>query len=561
MTARTPPVKKTFLLQPEWLMALGLTLVAVWLHGFFLVHAGGFWRDEVNLINLASNHSLGYMAQDSFPLLMPLVVHGWSGLGLAHSEVGLRSLGILIGLGIVAAFWLTAWTSRRSPPLLGLALLAFNSTVISCGDSIRAYGLGSLLIVLAAGAAWAFFKKPSWPRAGIFTVAAVLSVQALYQNAILIAAICAGIFAVCARGKKWRAAIQIFLAGLVAAVSLLPYVPILVSGRAAMDALRTGLQLTRARDNLTIVTGFPYAPYRFVWCALALGIIAGGCFALRRRHANTTSPAADFSDEPAPEDLRLFAGTTLLAALAGYAGFLWFAALPTQPWYFLPLLALAAVCFDAGLPPLTGILRAVVLGFILVTAALGARVAARDLNYRFTNIDFWARQLAVQAAPGDFVIVTPWYCGISFDHYFKSPTPWTTVPPLPDHATHRYDLVKIQMQQADTLQPVLEKIVTTLAGGHRVWVVAGVGWMTIPAATAPPPALLPPPPLPASGWLDAPYTYTWTAQIAHLLRHHSLQFGRVDNPTAGMHIGENMELFLADGWKNSNPTNSQAKNP
>ncbi len=49
-------------------------------------------------------------------------------------------------------------------------------------------------------------------------------------------------------------------------------------------------------------------------------------------------------------NLPLFAGTTLLAAAAGFAAFLWYAALPTEPWYFIPLMALAAGCFEIGLP-------------------------------------------------------------------------------------------------------------------------------------------------------------------------------------------------------------------
>ncbi len=188
----------------EWIVAIGITAAVVGLHFFSLARAGGLWRDEVNLINLAASHSLREMAQDSFPILMPLLVNGWSSLGLTGTDLHLRLLGTFIGLGLLLAIWLAAMSSRRTPPLLSLLLFATNSTVIIYGDSIRAYGVGSLLIVLLASAAWMFLQKPSWLRAGWLGAFAILSVQALFQNATLVAAICAGAWAVCARRKSWR---------------------------------------------------------------------------------------------------------------------------------------------------------------------------------------------------------------------------------------------------------------------------------------------------------------------------------------------------------------------
>jgi hypothetical protein len=72
-----------------------------------------------------------------------------------------------------------------------------------------------------------------------------------------------------------------------------------------------------------------------------------------------------------------------------------------------------------------------------------------------------------------------------------------------------------------------------------------------PGTSAPP--SLPPAPLKNSGWSEAPYTRVWDSQVAHLLGDHALRFARVENPTAGMQIIENTELFLAEGWKNQKP--------
>jgi hypothetical protein len=170
-------------------------------------------------------------------------------------------------------------------------------------------------------------------------------------------------------------------------------------------------------------------------------------------------------------------------------------------------------------------------------------------------VDRLARQLATEAGPQDFIIVTPWFCGLTFDRYFKAPTPWQTVPPLADHSQHRYDLFQEQMKTPHALQPVFDKITATLQSGHRVWV---VGNLEIPEPDAPLPDDLPPPPLSGSGWSDLPYSGRWTAQAAGFLANHSLQFARVDQETnADVNPYEDLQLFEASGWRDSVPTTNQ----
>ncbi len=547
---------KRFLRQPDWVAAILITAIVVWLHFLFVTRAGGLWRDEVNLINLAGSHSLGNMAKDSFPVLMPLTVCGWVASGLGRSDEGLRFLGALIGLGLVAALWASAWMSRRSPPLAGLVLLALNSTVIAYGDSLRGYGLGSLLIVFTLAAACAFLRHASLVRAGWLGLFAVLSVQALYPNAVFVGAICLGCWVVCVRRKTWRAAMLVLGAGLVAALSLLPYLPILVAGRSSVEVLRTDLHFQYILNNLAVATGFPFAPYAWVWGLLAGMVIAGAGAALVCKIEARTQPGENLEVQEA----RSFAGTVLMAGSLGFAGFLWLVGLPTQPWYYVPLLALVAACFDAGLPSWSRFGRTVFFGLVAATAGIATLVAWRDLDtYRFTNVDVLSRQLIAEASPEDFVVVTPWYCGISFDRYFKSSTPWTTLPPMADHSVHRYDLVRIQMQNTNAIQPVLDKITSTLRAGGRVWLVSEAGLMGIPEPGTPSPYNLPPPPLPGYGWSGLPYTLEWASQAAHFISNHSQRFEPVKSAAPGsLHISENLDLFVASGWRVSGSTNSPA---
>ena len=275
-----------------------------------------------------------------------------------------------------------------------------------------------LTILLTAAAACWFLKNPTWRRAGWLAALAVLSVQALYQNAIFIAAICFGAWAVCARQKNWRAAVKILAVAAISAASLLPYWSHIVSMPDAAAALRIGFDPELVMINLDNAMGFPLAQYLWVWGFLVVAVVVcagatllrrqpepggvrteswplisrstlavalaaafgfiwfaaspksrwyflplmavAGCRAglrpfvqasvSRARRQTPTHQRTPPANDAVTENLPLFAGVTLLTAIAAFAGFLWFAALSTEPWYFLPLMALAAVCFEIGLP-------------------------------------------------------------------------------------------------------------------------------------------------------------------------------------------------------------------
>jgi hypothetical protein len=531
---------KSILRQPAGIAAIAISLAIVSLHFSLWSGAGGFWRDEVNLINLSARPTVADMSKDSFPVLMPLLVRVWTACGLAGTDPALRLLGLLIGLGIPGALWLAAWQSRRSPPLIGLALFGFSSTLIMFGDSLRAYGLGTLLIMLAAVAALRQVAQPGWWRTLWLAVLATASVQALFNNAVLVGAICLGAVTACIFKKSYRGAGQVLLAGFVAAMSLAPYFAGMFAGRDSAAVIRSGLKSWRFFSAFQDTMGFPMGGYIYVWGFLVLASVVLAALAWLKKGQDGASEL---------RARQIFCGVTVLLAFAGYVFFLWLAAFPSQSWYLLPLLGLAAVCLEAGQPPFKGPLRAVVFGLAVATAVIAAPAAHRELQNRFTNVDMWAGQLSESAANGDFIVVTPWFCGITFDHYFKAGTGWETIPPLSDHKVHRYDLVQTQIQNTNAMQPVFARVSDALRSGHRVWVLSMMELMDVPDAGTAAPASLPPAPLPQSGWSETPYTYVWNSQLAHLLGDHAKQFQRVKNPTAGMGFIENTELFVAEGWR------------
>jgi len=553
---------------------MAITLAALWMHLAFLTHAGGLWRDEVNLVNLSALPSLAGLSEDSFPILMPLLVRGWCELGLGATDLELRVLGVLIGIGLLGAFWAAAWVMGRLPPLLAMGFMALNATTLVYGDSLRAYGLGSLLIVLAMAGMWAFLVKPTLGRATWVTALMVASVQTLFHNAVLVAALCLGGWVVCARRRAWRPAALILGAGLAAAASLLPYLGNFVSALEPSAGWRTGFRPWFTWLDLQKAIGFPSERYVWAWVLFALAALASGVahWFLGRRSTGVAAlhdrtDQSDRSDPADPtdarqtrggatsrfgagavaEDLPCFAAVTLGAALVGFGGFLWRAGLTTQPWYFLPALALTAACFDAALGPLGQYFRAAWLGFSLVTAALALPLTRLNALSRMTNVDVVAHQLTARAGLEDFVVVSPWFCGISFARYYHGPAPWSTVPPLADHRFHRFDVVAAQLGKKEAIEPVLERMRATLQAGHYVW---WVGQFDMPAPGRVPPGNLPLPPLEGSGWSQTPYTINWDDQVGSCLESHGGEFGLIKIEESGdVNPTEELRLARAGGWK------------
>ncbi len=533
-----------FWLRPQWLAAILITMAAGVHHFYYWRHIGGLWRDEVNLVNLAGRHSFAELEKDSFPILMPLIVHCWLALGLGGSDLYLRLIGLLIGLGTLAALWISAWKIRGAPPLIGLVLLSLNSTLIFFGDSLRAYGLGSLFAIALTASAFLFLQKPSTRRAAWLALFAILSVQVLYHNAVLVAAICFGAWAVCWRRADGRGAVQILIVAAAAAASLLPYVPQFVASGGAAKIFRTGVELRRFFRSYEDTLGYPLSGYIYVWAALgAIIVLCASAGLWRRFRARSRAGESD-----AGQDFRLFAAVTLILAVVGFPVFFWRAQMPMQSWYLLPFLACAVVCFDAALPALTGLLRATFLALVVGTAMLSTLTTASLLGRQFSDVNIYAEELTDHAAPGDYILVFPWMYGITFDHYFKGHTDWDTVPPLSDHSIHRVDLVLARMENTNAIAPVLDKISQTLQSGHRVWFLTMAGIQIPRAGVAPMP---PPPPVNETHWSEDQYSMVWASETLQTIANHSMQFRPFKYSSPHGYITENMDLFVADGWTNS----------
>jgi hypothetical protein len=487
------------------------------LHVLFFLNAGGLWRDEVDLVHLSLLPSLSELWQnlphDSCPILMHLVVRAWSAAGFGNTDPSLRVLGLYVGLFLLLAFWLASWTMRNGAPLLAVTLAGLNITVIAAGDSLRGYGLGSALAVLTLALIWRLASRPSLAASCFAVVAAILSVQTLYQNAFLLFAACCGGFVLCAVERRWRDMLPIFAVGAAAAVSLLPYIALIAHAH-WYAIYKVGYGFSYGWKQLAGATGSPLAIFTWVWVALWVGLLAVAVFVLLRRC------------DPLPNRVRgliLFAGTSLLLGAAGYALFLKLAQLPTHLWHYVPLMIFSAVCLDAiffagwrWAPPAAVILAA-------VTIAATFLFALPAVKCRMTNVDLVAAALSREAAPNDYVIVYPFYCGTTFNRYYKGAASWTTLPPLEDYTLQRWDLFNAKIQTKDAFVPVTGRVVSTLQSGNRVWFVGNP--------------------------IVERSSYEWGIQVTQFLSAHSRVAAVVDPSTGCVNPFENLPVFVATGWK------------
>ena len=523
----------------ELLVAFALSLWILLLHGLFLFHAGPLWRDEIGTIDFACFPTLSdlwqHLQYDNFPPLFVGLARLWTLAGL-YSDFNYRLLGFLIGAGTLGIFWFAARAGGARAPLLALALYAVNPLAVRVGDAMRPYGLGYALALLALVLTWKFVEKPSWKTWLWAVLVSLLSVQCLYQNAFLLAAFGVAGGGVALARRQWKALAQTAALGVVAALSLLPHLPNIIKGR---DWQGIGFHQVHTAEILTaLVQALNSSGPWLVWFWAALVLLAlatAFLFAIRSRAWQM-----------------FYFGSALLAAVLFYGLFLEHVGLQQRSWYFLLLLAPAALAMDIILAaPAAPRMRLGRAGLALLLAASSIPAGYAAVQVRQTNADLVAEALRQQARPGDLILVYPWYYGVALQRYYTNH--FDTLPPmdLQDIRIHRYDLMKKQMMSDDPIGPLLEQARQTLRSGHVFWY---IGDFRFPPPGQPQPLL---PPYREDMAMDvaaAWYFSSWMFQFSQMVQAHVPPQGQAqvvltapDNaPINGL---ENMLLLQFRGWK------------
>lgn len=527
----------------EWTAAFLLAALIVVLHFVNWQHAGGLWRDEASVVNLALFPSLGEiwanLEHESFPFLLPLLVHGWDAIGFGGSDASLRVFGLLVGLAVLAALWWNSWQFSASPPLISMLLFGLSGTTIRWGDSLRAYGLGVFLLLLALGLIWRVVRSPTLRSTIAAMLVSLLAVNALYQSTLVLATFCLGGVVVAARRRDFKRALLVISIGVPAALSLVPYLGVIKRASeynlitvAPLDLSRIWLVLHRALSN-------PNPLLFWVWAVLLPGAIAAGCLLLR--------PGRKEQAPPDSSDVAWFLLTVLVAVTITYYVFLTTLKFPTEVWYYLVWMGVMAVAIDAlvGRWVRADPARTFRIATIVIVTPILAPGAWQRAQVRMTNLDLAAARLSKEAAKGDLIVVHPWFCGVTFNRYYTGGAKWLTLPPLADYRLHRNGLFKEQMQLDAPIQPVLEKVEATLRGGHVVWLVGHYPFSHPPR---------PPPKMPRAGegpagWNQAPYMTAYGMEVAYFLQAHAggsaplnIEIKQAVNPF------ENFPVRAVTGW-------------
>ncbi len=523
--------------------ALISTLLVIYLHVVFGMHAGALWRDEVTSLEIATTRTFSEMwanlTFDSFPALFFLVLRVVAGVPETASDAELRILGLAVGLLMLGATWLNSRWLRLGFPLVSLALIGLNPMIIRYGDSIRAYGLGIALVLLALGAIWRLVESFTPGRAAIATLSAILSVQCLYHNSILLFAICLGAAAVTAHRRQFKQMFFVLLIGSISAASLLPYVPTILRVHVWNFVWKAPVSLSFLWTKLAETLASPVGLGVWVWIALFFLAVLGGIWVF-------LSP----SGRNAPgrnRDRVLFGVVTLLIGTVGYGAFLRVLGYVMRPWYYIVFVAFAATCIELIFASVSGArwLLAGRTAFALIFTGVTIYPAAQALQVRQTNIDLVATHLQSLASGDDLILINPWFYGISFRHHYHGLTLCTTIPPIQDLRSHRVDIFVRQMMSPAAMRPVLQTMGDTLRAGHAIWLVGPLDFL--PSGQTP--RSVPPWTDGANGSSVGDFSRMWSEQAGFFVQQHAESFERVQVPNKQLvNRYENVPLSVVRGW-------------
>lgn len=527
----------------DWAVAITAMVVLVGFHYVFLRSAGALWRDEVDCVNSASlaspKESWRKLQFQSFPIVWSGLLRAWIWIGPGKTDSGIRVLGFVIGLGILAVLWRNARLLGHSPPLVSLTLLGFNSAVLTYGDSIRGYGLGMLTGLLTFGIVWQAIDAPTKGHIGLAILTTLVAVHSNYYNVVFVFAACLGAAAVALRRKSWKSGVLILGTGALCASSLLVYLGTVRKAQHWNVVLHADVNLAWIWQKLQETFASTSEATLWVWIGSALLAAAGAMSSLL--------PGIAGLRPERQRDAALYCGVALLAGIPAYLLFLKVLGYLMQPWYFLVLMALVTACLDA---PLFFFARSIAarsarLTVVVAYAMFVAHPMWTAARTRMTNMDLVASKAADLAKKGDLIVVNPWLIGISFAHYYRGKADWVTVPPVSSHESHRYDLLKAKMMSGGAMEPVLEKIQTALRERHRVF---WVGDLFLPKKGEFP---ADPPPAPNApwGWADGPYYYHWGLQAGSLIQSHAKAAEQLEVPVQqAVSEYEDAGLYVFSGW-------------
>ena len=526
-----------FLKNAEWIGAVLLSALVLFLLFVRAIHAGALWRDECDSLELARMPAFGDIVRNlkftSFPILFPTTVRVFTTL-FGTSDSSLRCFGFLVGAGLLAVAWFNA-RNRGDVPLILPALVGLNVTFLTAGTWVRGYGLGSILVTLAFGLTVLFVAHPTIFRLILMFVCYVASMQSLYFPAAVIPSFLLAAFAVCVfrRQLKWSLALCA-----VAAICALSYVPKFLTYFEIRDWVAALQRKTTAGElwhEFMMACGEPAWVALWIWLAILTLSILAAVWIIASRSLR----------ESAVANLLAFAVITIVVGTPMYFVFLWTLHNIPETRYYLTLLCVLAAAAEVIIGLLSfAWIRIARLVFVIALAATLPALAWPKITERETNLDLVAKNLQNYARDGDLIIVNRWFLAPGFTWSYHGQARWMTLPELSEKRIHRYDLLIAKMQTPDALADIRSAISETLRSGNRVWLVGGAQ-----LSQQGEPFILGPAPDPQFGWDSGMYDYAWATQLGSFLQQHVIDGEVVLSPIGGVNQNENVPLLIARGWR------------
>ena len=526
----------------EGMVAILLSLTVISLIAVRVNRAGALWRDECAVVQLARMPHVSDIARnfqhEAFPIPFPILIRGYTNL-FGDSDILLRAFGGAVGLALVCALWLSARCAGDGLPIVSLPFLGLSSTFLIWGLTIRGYGLGSVLIVLAFGPFVLLLRKFSAATVAAAASASIAAVQCLVHNLVLVFALTISATIICLlRGDARKMAVFLAILAL-CVISFLPYVNAYSTGSPWSIIAEAPLSFRSLSNHFIVATGDPSPAFASCWGTAFLVLVSVTTFRVYHLHRRSSYPE---------RDILLYLMLVPVIALVGYYLFLRLLNYWARPWYFLALLSILAASLDGLTASLLGFkwMRLCRLLFAFAALTILPFFIWPKITERQSNIDIVAQKVTELAQPVDLIVVAPWQYGISFNRYYKGTTPWITLPKIADRHVHRYDLFREKMVSSHPIDDVLGEIERALAAGGRVWFVGGL----IQLQENGMPRSLSPAPDPISGWDNRAYNRSWLEQLSAFVRTHGERGQTVSLPSASpVNELENVPLMVVEGWQ------------
>ena len=157
---------------------------------------------------------------------------------------------------------------------------------------LTAWGFCSFFSLSPRSGGWS--NRRHRGRVALATLAALLSVQCLYHNAILLFAICLGAAAVGLRRRQPKCVILVLTIGAVAGISLLPYLPIIRRVGAWNFQFKAPISFPFLWGKLSETLASPIGAAVWAWVTLiCVSPVGAGLWALCRRSDGQAAESRD----------------------------------------------------------------------------------------------------------------------------------------------------------------------------------------------------------------------------------------------------------------------------